>query len=212
MRRGFFFQGPFQAERLRCRLRKASKACPQHPPLCGRGDTLWKLYPYVGPAHLAKQASSDTPRLRVDSIATLAAWLLKQPGADESLTVTFVVLPDGLWIADRRSEHVACARGGPVHSAGEMTFSVDRRARSVEVVYVTNQSTGFCPEPESWPAVEAGLDAAGLAHPGGFSAEMIFRRCPKCKATNIVKDGWFECAVCGAELPSEWNYGAPATA
>jgi hypothetical protein len=90
---------------------------------------------------------------------------------------------------------------------GEMTFAVDQRRRSVEVVFVTNQSTGYCPEPESWPSVQAALDAAKIAHPGSFSAEMIFRRCPKCSATNIVKDRWFQCAVCGGELPSEWNYG-----
>jgi hypothetical protein len=173
---------------------------------------LWKLYPYVGPAHLAKHPSSDTPRLRVDNAAMLAAWVSGQLGteSDGTLTVTFVVLPDGLWVADRHSEHVACSRGGPVYSAGEMTFAVDPRRRSVEVVYVSNQSTGFCPEPESWSAVEAALDAARIPHPAGFSAEMIFRRCPKCAATNIVKDGWFECAVCGGELPSEWNYGGPA--
>jgi hypothetical protein len=175
-------------------------------------NALWKLYPYVGPAHLAKHASSDTPRHHVDSAAALAAWVAEQPGteSDGTLTVTFVVLRDGLWVADRHSEHVACARGGPVLSAGEMTLAVDRRRRSVEAVYVSNQSTGFCPEPESWSAVGAALDAAGVAHPGGFSTEMIFRRCPKCGATNIVKDGWFECAVCGAELPSAWNYGGLA--
>lgn len=172
---------------------------------------MWKLYPYVGPAHLAKHAEGQSPRLRVDGAAALAAWAAQQPGieSDGTLTVTFVVLPDGLWVADRHSEHVACARGGPVHSAGEMTFAIDVRRRSAEAVYVTNQSTGFCPEPESWPAVAAALDAAGIDHPGAFSAEMVFRRCPACGATNIVKDGWFECAVCGAELPKEWNFGGP---
>ena len=173
------------------------------------GDTVLKLYPYVGPAYLARHASAETARLHVDSATTLAAWVVARSGADGdgTLTVTFVVLPDGLWVADRHSEHVACARGGPVHAAGEMTLAVDPRRRSVEVVYVTNQSTGFCPEPDSWPAVAAALDAVGIAHPGGFSAEMVFRRCPNCAATNIVKDGWFECAVCGGELPRDWNYG-----
>jgi hypothetical protein len=160
---------------------------------------------------LAKQSSSDTPRFGVEDSGSLAAWMTKQPGteSDGTLTVTFVVLPDGLWVADRHSEHVACARGGPVHSAGEMTFAVDKRLRSVGVIHVSNQSAGFCPEPESWPSVEAALDAAGVDHPGGFSSEMIFRRCPKCGATNIVKDEWFECAICGSALPGEWNYGRP---
>ena len=164
-----------------------------------------RLYHYVGPAHLAKLASSVSPRLHVADAATLSDWIALH--SNGTLTVTFVVLPDGLWVADRNSEHVACARGAPVLSAGEMTFVVDRRRRSVEVEYVTNQSTGYCPEPASWPAVAAALDASGVAHPGGFSAEMTFRRCPRCGSTNIVKDGWFECAVCGADLPAEWNYG-----
>ena len=173
---------------------------------------VWKLYPYVGPTHLAKQANTETPRLRVHNAAKLAAWVAEQPSteADGTLTVTFVVMPDGLWVADRHSEHVACARGGPVHSAGEMTFAVDKLRLAVQVVHVTNQSTGFCPEPESWPALEAALDAAGISHPDGFSVKMIFRRCPKCGATNIVKDEWFECALCRGALPSEWNYGGLA--
>jgi hypothetical protein len=138
----------------------------------------------------------------------LAAWVLKQPDAASEglLTVTFVVLPDGLWVADRHSEHVACTRGAPVASAGEMTFALERRRPSVEVVYVTNQSTGYCPEPESWPAVGAALDAAGVAHPGDFSVGLVFRRCPKCGSTNIVKDDWFECTVCGGQLPRMWNF------
>ena len=170
-----------------------------------------KLYRYIGPADLAKHANSNSARIQVVDNAWTAEWLSKQPdlASDNTLRVTFVVLPDGLWIADRHSEHVACARGAPVYSAGEMTFALDRRGSSVEVVYVTNQSTGYCPEPESWPAVAGALDAAGIGHPGMFSAEMIFRRCPKCEATNIVKDGWFACAMCGAELPAKWNYGTP---
>ena len=172
---------------------------------------MWKLYPYVGPEHLAKHANSDTPRRRVNNPASLAAWVEEQAGPhrNDSITLTFVVLPDGLWVAERQSEHVACARGGPVYSAGEMMFAIDSRCRLLAVVYVTNQSTGFCPEPESWSAVAAALDAAGISHPDGFSAEMIFRRCPKCRATNIVKDALYECAVCGSELPKVWNVMNP---
>ena len=166
-----------------------------------------KLYRYVGPAHLARHAASDTPRWRIANASDAAAWIAAQPGAEDgTLTMTFVVLPDGLWVADRHSEHVACARGAPVCSAGELTLAHHPRRRSVQVVYVTNQSTGYCPEPESWAAVEQVLDAAGITHPGRFSAAMVFRRCPGCGSTNIVKDGWFECAVCGAALSATWNY------
>ena len=74
-----------------------------------------KLYPYVGPAHQANHATSESPRLRVEGAAALAAWVVQRPeaDADDTLTATFVVLPDGLWVADRRSEHVACAHRQP---------------------------------------------------------------------------------------------------
>jgi hypothetical protein len=167
-----------------------------------------KLYRYVGPAELAKRAESDTPRAHIDSAEALAAWIQRQAGVgtNRTLTVTFVILPDGLWIADRHSEHVACARGAPVHSAGELTIALGSR-RTAEVVAVTNQSTGYCPEPESWPAVEAALDATGIPHPDGFEVALVFRRCTQCGTTNIVKDRWFVCAVCNGQLPKEWNFG-----
>ena len=54
-------------------------------------------------------------------------------------------------LADRHSEHVACAGGGPVLSAGEMFFLLeDSRAAVVEV---SNQSTGYWPETSSLTAV-----------------------------------------------------------
>jgi hypothetical protein len=42
-----------------------------------------------------------------------------------------------------------------VLSAGEITFS--RKGKSLVVSDVTNQSTGYCPEPKSWKAVKASL-------------------------------------------------------
>lgn len=54
-------------------------------------------------------------------------------------TVTFVIDLDGkLRLADRNSEHVACAGGGPVLAAGEMTFLAD--GPDLEVVDVNNNS------------------------------------------------------------------------
>lgn len=90
-------------------------------------------------------------------------------------------------------------------SAGEMFFLVE--GTRIQVAEVSNQSTGFCPEPESWPAVAAALDRIGIAHPGGFTAAVVFRRCERCGERNIVKDGWFVCGVCGADLPERWNFG-----
>jgi RNA polymerase sigma factor (sigma-70 family) len=100
----------------------------------------------------------------------------------------------------------AAAGGSPVLSAGEMFFRLS--VSSVEAVEVTNQSTGYCPEPESWPAVASALDALGIAHPGRFTQEVVFRRCPTCGERNVVKDGWYVCGMCGAGLPADWNFSA----
>jgi hypothetical protein len=114
------------------------------------------------------------------------------------VVVTFIIDPSGqLWINDRRSEHVLCAGGGDVLSAGEMTFSLRPK---LEVVEVSNQSTGYCPEPDSWPAVENVLTRLGIPHPKDFTLICIFRRCEACHTLNLVKDDWFECAVCQSPL------------
>jgi hypothetical protein len=73
---------------------------------------------------------------------------------------------------------------------------------------VTNQSTGYCPEPESWFAVKSALDRARIEAPAGFSQEFLFRRCLYCGAVNIIKDDLFECAVCTCVLPADWNLAA----
>jgi hypothetical protein len=108
-----------------------------------------------------------------------------------------------LLVADRHSEHVACAGQHPVLAAGEITFRLSSAA--AEVVAVSNQSTGFCPEPESRSAVEAALRRAGMRPPDGFSPVCVFRRCLRCGSISLVKDGVFECGVCGAELSPAYN-------
>jgi hypothetical protein len=108
-----------------------------------------------------------------------------------------------LYVAPRRSEHVACAGGRPVLSAGEITFT--RQDRRWTVTEVSNQSTGYCPEPSAWPAVAAACKRAGLEHPGEFTTAFEFRRCPDCDQINIVKDGDFTRAARGGGLPRDWN-------
>ncbi|MDY3554615.1 hypothetical protein R5W24_003741 [Gemmata sp. JC717] len=120
------------------------------------------------------------------------------------LTVTFVVSAEGtLLVADRRSEHVACAGNRPVRAAGEMCFALERGR--VLVTRVSNQSTGYCPEPKSWGAVADALRAAGLEPTDGFDPRCEFRRCLGCGWLNLVKDSVFECAGCQAELPNRYN-------
>jgi len=165
------------------------------------------LYSYVGPNELKAFPSELTERCQVICWADVAEWMSKTIPAQRkgSVVATFVVDSDGLlWIADRHSEHVACARGADVISAGEMTFEID--GGRVIVTDVTNQSTGYCPEPESWPVVAAALDKAGITHPDGFTRAFLFRLCKSCGQTNIVKEGNFTCAVCGNGLKQEWNF------
>jgi hypothetical protein len=165
---------------------------------------MMKLYRYVGPKGIADRARTQPAGHPIRSPADLRAWVKSsdQEVTDGCVIATFVVDASGLLhVADRRSEHVACASGEPVLSAGEMTFVI---GRSVEISEVSNQSTGYCPEPESWPAVAAALQSAGLAAPMGFSLECVFRRC-KCGNVNVVKDGVLECGLCGAGLAAAYN-------
>ncbi len=166
------------------------------------------LYQYVGPAAIRSRSATGPGGRVIESPEDLRMWLTchRPSKAGGSIAATFVIDHNGrLRLADRRSEHVACAGGGPVLSAGEVFFSDQRDAAAVEEV--TNLSTGYCPEPESWPVVGNALDRLGVVHPGRFTTEVIFRLCPECGERNVAKDGWFACQVCGGELPRVWNFG-----
>ncbi len=167
-----------------------------------------KLYSYIGPEAIRTRAISTPGGTAILSARDLVEWVNAngQTGsADGLIPLTFVVDETGiLRVADRSSEHVACAGGGPVLAAGELFLALS--PTGPEVREASNQSTGFCPEPESWPALAAALDRAGIPHPGRFTLAVVFRRCPRCGERNVVKDGWFICGVCGADLPAEWNF------
>lgn len=165
-----------------------------------------RAYRYVGSEDIAITRGTPPYRVCIRSAADVQEWLAetRQPAAGEVVATFIVALEGHLWIADRHSEHVHCARGQPVLAAGEMTFRVSRTG--VEVTAVSNQSTGFCPELESWPVVAAALECAALPHPGQFTTQFVFRRCEACGTANVVKDGWFECAVCQGPLPEAWDF------
>jgi hypothetical protein len=163
-----------------------------------------KLYDYVGPEDIRSRSADQPCGSIIGSPDDLRVWLAGHRPPSGPIAATFVIVPEGrLRLADRRSEHIACAAGGLVLSAGEMFFSTDGNAIVEEV---TNQSTGYCPEPESWPVVGGALDRLGVVHPGRFTTEVVFRRGPECGERNVVKDGWFECQVCGGQLPKAWNF------
>lgn len=160
-------------------------------------------YHYQGPAEFAVIGPEPPPRARISDGEDVQGWIRQSgqtPDAEGQVSATFVVDTAGqLWVADRCSEHVQCARGGEVLAAGEITFGLS--PAGVEVSAVTNQSTGYCPGPESWAAVQRALAGAGIPGPNYFTTTFIFRRCPSCEALAVVKEDWFECAECGGPLP-----------
>jgi len=160
-----------------------------------------KTYAYVGPDEIRDRVAPIGTAIA--SLADLQAWVAANAGDAEDGVVpaTYTVTPDGtLRIAPRRSEHVACAGGGPVLAAGELFLTTGT------VDGASNQSTGFCPEPSCWAALASALDRAAIPHPGRFTIAITFRRCPECGERNLVKDDWFACAICDAELPRDWNF------
>jgi hypothetical protein len=163
-------------------------------------------YRYVGPAGLAERASPGPDVITVTSAQALTRWLASRPAEELGEPFTFVVgLGGQLRLGPRRSEHVDCAAGQPVLAAGEVLFT--REGARWLVSEISNQSTGYCPDPASWPAVASALDRIGLAHPGDFTHKFVFRRCPACGQLKIVRDGSFACAVCDGALPERWNIG-----
>jgi hypothetical protein len=143
----------------------------------------------------------------VDTTTALARWLAGRDRGELVEPFTFVVALDGrLRLAARRSEHVALADGNDVLAAGEIAFTP--AGPGWHVIEVTNQSTGYCPDPDSWPAVGEALDRIGMRHPDDFTDKIIFRRCPACGERNVVRDNDFTCAQCDSALPTQWNFGS----
>lgn len=165
-----------------------------------------RRYRYVGPVQLRDQAATlDT--VGVGTYAVLTEWLARRDHQELLEPFTFVVAGSGLLrVAPRRSEHVALAGGRDVLAAGEMTFAP--ASAGWRVTQVSNQSTGYCPDPDCWPAVAQALDLVGVHHPGDFTDKVVFRRCPACGERNIVRDNDFTCALCDSDLPVQWNFGS----
>jgi hypothetical protein len=165
----------------------------------------WPVYRYIGPAEILARVRETAPGNVICCPEDVRRWVreTKQVVQAGSVVATFVVDSTGmLRIADRCSEHVACAGGQPVRSAGEMTFQL---GQEIEILEVSNQSTGYCPAVESWGAVARSLVAAGFSVPEGFALSCEFRRCLQCGDINLVKDGFFVCGSCEAELPARYN-------
>lgn len=167
-----------------------------------------KRYRYVGPPEIRASVKREDHCVLVDRAEAVIGWVaarLPRGKTAGMVPATFVVDVDQqLWIADRRSEHVACADGGEVLAAGEIVF--ERSGKEISVSEVSNQSTGYCPAPESWEVVAVVLDRLSIERPAGYTAEFEFRRCESCQSINVIKDDVFECDVCGSGLARTWNF------
>ncbi|MFD4530152.1 hypothetical protein ACFWP7_40875 [Streptomyces sp. NPDC058470] len=161
-------------------------------------------YRYVGPPDLRALVRPEAEGRSIHSAADFDDWASALAAVELAEPFTFVVDSMAvLRLAPRRSEHVVCAGGGPVLGAGEMSFREE--SGQWVVAEVSNQSTGYCPDIPSWPAVAKALDAAGIEHPTGFTHKVVFRRCPACDQLNIVREEDFVCVFCDEALPLEWN-------
>ena len=168
-----------------------------------------KKYRYVGPANLLELVKTVPKGKTIILFSDVLDWVKETDQAlnvNNEVVATYIVdTKYHLLVADRHSEHVACAGGEDVLSAGEITFEISNGV--VEVTEITNQSTGYCPEPHSWQAVDLAIKNIGIIYPKGFNREFVFRQCENCKAINIVKEEWYVCGECDSELPKHWNFG-----
>lgn len=166
-----------------------------------------RRYSYVGPSDLKQRLKRESHCIHITSAADLIPWTaaLSSSRRDSDIPATFIIdLAEHLWVADRRSEHVACADGQDVLAAGEIIF--ERSGNHICAAEITNQSTGYCPEPECWSVVARVLDRLGISRPQFFTQAFEFRRCDRCSATNLIKDDVYECAICNSPLSRDWNY------
>ena len=163
-------------------------------------------YKYVGPKAILNRINKQFEGKTIKTPQDIIDWIQEtnQKTLHEALTATFIInLNEELVITDRHSEHVLCAGGKAVLSAGEITFNFDEKALYIGAI--TNQSTGYCPKPQSWKYVNLALDKIKIEYPDYFTQAYEFRYCENCGNKNLIKEEIFECAICGAKLELEWN-------
>lgn len=162
------------------------------------------LYRYVGPEDVRLACENQPTGRHITSVEDLRRWLRalhdEDPAADG--WATYVVVPESkLLLAHRRTEHVACAGGRDVVGAGEAQLDA-----AGEALWLSNYSSGYCPDVGCYAAVSEAFTRASIDVPGSFSHAVVFRKCPSCGERNVVKDDDFTCSLCGSVLPPRWNF------
>lgn len=166
-------------------------------------------YPFIGNKDLLNLVRPELEGYVIYSILDIENWInttKQKANKDSEVVATFIIDTSGnLRINDRHSEHVVCACGREVLSAGEITFTLSKQ--KIFISQITNQSTGYCPSPASWSAVQRVLEKIGIKHPTYFTTAFEFRVCKNCGWINIIKDAYFVCEniECQNELPMHYN-------
>lgn len=161
------------------------------------------MYHYIGAKEILQQIDKERIGKIISSQNDIKTWIIEtQQKADSNneITATFIIdIDENLRINDRRSEHVVCANGGTVLSAGEITFEI-KKNKIISISQITNLSTGYCPPVTSWNCVEKVLHKIDIEFPKFFTTEFVFRKCKKCENINVIKDDFFICINCEDEL------------
>lgn len=167
-----------------------------------------QLYPYVGSQEIFDSVDFNFVGYKISKSEDILNWIEKtaQELTNDGVIATFIINENHeLVINDRHSEHVLCAGGKNVISAGEISFLIDKKDK-ISINEISNQSTGYCPKPESWKYVNEVLSKLGIEYPNYFTLAFDFRLCTNCQTINLIKEQIFECQVCENELDSEWNF------
>jgi hypothetical protein len=161
------------------------------------------MYKYVGSQEILKQVSIEKTGKLILSQKDITNWIHdtnQKFNAESEIIATFTIdLHNQLRINDRRSEHVVCANGGAVLSAGEITFKKDKFGE-ISISQITNQSTGYCPSAKSWEFVQQALLKINIDFPDFFTTVFIFCICENCGNINIIKDNFYYCLNCENKL------------
>lgn len=166
-----------------------------------------QLYSYIGSQEIFDALDFNFKSYKISNSDDVFFWIksTSQEIINNSVIATFIIDENhNLFINDRHSEHVLCAGGRKVLSAGEILFLID--GKDISINEISNQSTGYCPKPESWKEVEYALKNIEITHPNYFTTAFDFRYCQKCKSINLIKEDFFLCQICGTDLEKEWNF------
>jgi len=162
-----------------------------------------KKYQFIGNKEFLKLLKPELIGHCIKSVTDVENWIMvtnQKTDMNYEIISTFIIdLDYNLRINDRHSEHVVCANGEPVLSAGEITFEL-KKSKVIRISQITNQSTGYCPSVKSWDSVKIALNKTKIDFPEFFTTEFIFRICEKCGWINVIKDNYFYCINCENEF------------